>query len=95
MRLHKVSFNLLVFMGLCIQYALMHLFSAGEIIAISTAELVIYMLLTFAGLGTFFSRRRRALAQQGCGSVALFSPCCGPFPCAPSFVKKLIRRRSR
>ncbi|AIQ47965.1 hypothetical protein R70723_20185 [Paenibacillus sp. FSL R7-0273] len=72
MSLPKVSFNLLVFMGLCIQYTLMHLFSAGEIIAISTAELVIYMLFTFAGLGTFFSRRRRALAEQGCGSVGLF-----------------------
>ncbi|CAM4520588.1 hypothetical protein [Paenibacillus typhae] len=72
MSLSKASFNLLVFMGLSMQYALMHLFSAGEIIVISTAELVIYMLFTFAGLGSFFKRRRRALAEQGCGSAGLF-----------------------
>ncbi|WNS44704.1 hypothetical protein [Paenibacillus sp. MMS20-IR301] len=72
MSLHKVSFNLIVFMALGIQYALMHLFSAGEVIVISTGELIIYMLFTFAGLGRFFQRRRDVLKEQGCGYTGLF-----------------------
>lgn len=72
MSLHKVSFNMLVIMGFSIQYALMHLFSAGEVIAISSAELIIYMVFTFAGLGRFFQRRRQVLNEQGCGSAGLF-----------------------
>lgn len=72
MSLNKVSFNLLVFMGFGIQYALMHLFSAGEVIVISSGELIIYMLFTFAGLGKFFLSRRRALNERGCGETGLF-----------------------
>ncbi|MBP2110640.1 hypothetical protein J2Z70_000780 [Paenibacillus silagei] len=72
MRVNKVSFNMLVIMGFSIQYALMHLFSAGEVIAISTAELIIYMAFTFAGLGRFFRRRRQVLNEHGCGSAGLF-----------------------
>lgn len=68
----KVSFNMLVFIGFSLQYALMHLLSAGEVIVISSAELIIYMLLTFAGLGRFFRRRRRVLNERGCGSTGLF-----------------------
>lgn len=72
MSLNKVSFNLLVIMGFSIQYALMHLLSAGEVIAISTAELIFYIVLTFAGLGRFFQRRRKVLCEQGCGFIGLF-----------------------
>lgn len=72
MSLTKDSFNLFVFMGLGIQYALMHLFSAGEVIAISAGELIIYMVFTFTGLGTFFQRRRQTLNERGCGESGLF-----------------------
>ncbi|MBT2289218.1 hypothetical protein J7E73_08740 [Paenibacillus albidus] len=72
MSLNKVSFNLLVFIGLGIQYAFMHLFSAGEALVISSAELIVYMLFTLAGLGKFFHRRKRALDEPGCGSAGLF-----------------------
>lgn len=69
---HKISFNMLVFIGFSLQYALMHLLSAGEVIVISSAELILYMVLTFAGLGRFFRRRRRLLNERGCGSTGLF-----------------------
>lgn len=91
MSLHKVSFNMLVIMGFSIQYALMHLFSAGEVIAISSAELIIYMVFTFAGLGRFFQRRRQVLNEHGCGSAGLFSACYGPFRSVLSSGKRTTR----
>ncbi|WP_405114354.1 hypothetical protein MHH28_09760 [Paenibacillus sp. FSL K6-1217] len=72
MSTHKMSFNMLVFTGFSLQYALMHLLSAGEVIVISSAELILYMVLTFAGLGRFFRRRRQLLNERGCGSTGLF-----------------------
>lgn len=53
MRVNKVSFNQLVFICLGIQYMLMHLFSAGEAIVITSIELVIYMIFTVVGLVGF------------------------------------------
>lgn len=91
MSLHKVSFNMLVIMGFSIQYALMHLFSAGEVLAISSAELIIYMVFTFAGLGRFFQRRRQVLNEQGCGSAGLFSAYYGRFRSVHSFGKRITR----
>lgn len=91
MSIHKVSFNMLVIMGFSIQYALMHLFSAGEVIAISSAELIIYMAFTFAGLGRFFRRRRQVLNEQGCGSAGLFFSVLWTVSCAPSSAKRATR----
>lgn len=93
MSVPKVSFNMLVFIGFSLQYALMHLLSAGEVIVISSAELIIYMLLTFAGLGRFFRRRRRVLNERGCGSTGLFSACYGRCHFAPSSVRRTTRMR--
>lgn len=92
MSVPKVSFNMLVFIGFSLQYALMHLLSAGEVIVISSAELIIYMLLTFAGLGRFFRRRRRVLNERGCGSTGL-SACYGRCHFAPSSVRRTTRMR--
>lgn len=72
MSVPKVSFNMLVFIGFSLQYAMMHLLSAGEVIVISSAELIIYMVLTFAGLGRYFRRRRQVLTERGCGATGLF-----------------------
>lgn len=93
MSTHKMSFNMLVFTGFSLQYALMHLLSAGEVIVISSAELILYMVLTFAGLGRFFRRRRQLLNERGCGSTGLFSACYGRSRSAPSSVRRTTRMR--
>lgn len=72
MRVNKVSFNQLVFICLGIQYMLMHLFSAGEAIVITSIELVIYMIFTVVGLVGLFMRSRKVDSQAISGLVSLF-----------------------
>lgn len=90
MSVPKVSFNMLVFIGFSLQYAMMHLLSAGEVIVISSAELILYMVLTCAGLGRYFRRRRQVLNERGCGATGLFSACYGRSRSAPSSARRII-----
>lgn len=72
MRVNKVSFNQSVFICLGIQYLLMHLFSAGEAIVITSIELVIYMIYTVVGLVGLFVRSRRVNSEAVSGMSSLF-----------------------
>lgn len=72
MRVSKVSFNQLVFICLGFQYLLMHLFSAGEAIVITSIELVIYMIFTVVGLVGLFMRSRKVDSEARSGLVSLF-----------------------
>lgn len=72
MSLKKVSFNQLVFLCLGIQYALMHLFSSGEAIVITSIELVIYSVYTMISLALFFYKSRRVNVESVTGMASLF-----------------------
>lgn len=72
MSLDKVSFSRLVFLCLAIQYALMHWFSSGEAIVITSIELIIYIAYTFVSLVLFFYKSRRVNIEAFTGMFSLF-----------------------
>lgn len=72
MRVNKVTFNQFVLMGLGIQYVLMHLFSAGEAIVITSVELVIYITYTVVGLFGMFVKCRKLDGEAVSGMASLF-----------------------
>jgi hypothetical protein len=72
MYLSKVSFNLLVFLGLGIQYSLLHVLPSGPTLAITTLELVIYIVYTATGLAGFFCKSRKVRSEDISGMAALF-----------------------
>lgn len=72
MRVKKASFNHLVFICLGLQYLLMHFFSAGEAIVITTIELIIFMIYTVCSLIGLFVRGKRVAGETLSGMAAFF-----------------------
>lgn len=72
MSLDKVSFSRLVFLCLAIQYALMHWFSSGEAIIITSIELIIYIAYTFVSLVLLFHKSRCVNVEAFTGMFSLF-----------------------
>ncbi|MFF2014529.1 hypothetical protein [Paenibacillus sp. NPDC058177] len=72
MHLKKIPFNLLVFLGLGLQYSLLHVLPSGPTPTITTLELVIYIAYTIIGLAGFFYKSRKVRTEDISGMAALF-----------------------
>ncbi|MFC3746053.1 hypothetical protein [Paenibacillus sp. GCM10012306] len=72
MHLKRIPFNLLVFLGLGLQYSMLHVLSPGPTLVITNLELVIYIAYTVIGLAGFFYKSRRVRSEDVSSMAALF-----------------------